>query len=280
MNKEIEKYIWYYLGVYIVVLLTFAAFQYFGECDGESLNCKTNWEKVKDILQTTAYMLTPIVAIIGFYAWKEEKEYEKEYDKVDDILKTISSMESQLKTYTGYLKFLNTTLKEESNLIIYDENTIDLSFHKTFNEDFNYKIKILNSFSSNRDLVKLSSEYHDKICQNISIPLQKILSTYFIAVRNIKANQPKFSVVGIKLDNELYNYLFKQTNLNCEDLLKLMQKNQSELQHLDLDFFNDFLYALNNEQKKLEVEYLKLIKNESKKLKNELYKIKKIPCSN
>lgn len=106
MNKAIEKYVWFYLGVYVIVLLTFASFQYFGECEGVSLNCKTNWEKVKDILQTTAYMLTPIVAIIGFYAWKEQHNKNinaelgrKIWSNLDQISTLIDALSQKLNKF-------------------------------------------------------------------------------------------------------------------------------------------------------------------------------------
>mgnify|MGYP003492231018 CR=1 FL=1 len=68
--KEIEKYIGYYLLVYLVVLAICGFFQYMSVCQGKSLFCAFSMDGINTIITTTAYVLTPIVAIIGFQSWK------------------------------------------------------------------------------------------------------------------------------------------------------------------------------------------------------------------
>ncbi|MDY6459703.1 MULTISPECIES: hypothetical protein [Acinetobacter] len=70
--KEIEKYIGYYLLVYLVVLAFCGFFQYMYECQGQSLSCAFSKDGFNTIITTTAYVLTPIVAIIGFLSWKKQ----------------------------------------------------------------------------------------------------------------------------------------------------------------------------------------------------------------
>lgn len=92
MKKEIEKYICYYLLVYIIVLVTYASFDYFISCNGKSLDCKVDWSNVKDILQTTASILTPIVAIVGFFSWKQHEIYRESQEVIKNIHKEIQDL--------------------------------------------------------------------------------------------------------------------------------------------------------------------------------------------
>jgi len=72
MNKEIEKYVGLYLLVYVAVLAVCGFFQYMAVCQGKSLACAFDMEGMNIIITTTAYVLTPIVAIIGFLSWKDQ----------------------------------------------------------------------------------------------------------------------------------------------------------------------------------------------------------------
>lgn len=209
MNKEIEKYVWYYLSVYIVVLLVFAAFQYFGVCDGESLNCKTNWEKVKDILQTTAYIVTPIVAIAGFISWQEQKEY----DKVDKVFEEVVKFESALKYIFKHLKeAVRTYNKEESNVLVIGINIINLNFQHEFMTNFEQKIKVLAKYSSDEEFVNIVKKYTEKaneiaeeihyffsLYSNALHPVQKkLLPNTLVEIMNHQKNGLEFDEESIK----------------------------------------------------------------------------------
>lgn len=76
MNKEIEKYVWYYLSVYIVVLFIYGFFEYIGVCNGESLKCAFDGMKIKEALSTTASVFTPVIAIFAYFSWKHQKQYD------------------------------------------------------------------------------------------------------------------------------------------------------------------------------------------------------------
>lgn len=84
--KEIEKYIAYYLLVYITVLAIFGFFQYLSICQGKSLECVINFSRLNTIITTTAYVLTPIVAIVGFCTWRNQEKYRKSIEFIDLIL--------------------------------------------------------------------------------------------------------------------------------------------------------------------------------------------------
>lgn len=94
--KEIEKYVGYYLLVYLIVLATFGFFQYFYHCQGESLQCSFNLNRLNAIITTTAYVLTPIVAIIGFANWKEQNKHNKIQEIVISFYKRISNLRKNI----------------------------------------------------------------------------------------------------------------------------------------------------------------------------------------
>lgn len=209
MNKEIEKYIWYYLGVYIVVLLTFAAFQYFGVCDGESLNCKTNWEKVKDILQTTAYILTPIVAIIGFLSWKVQKQYELEQQQLHKTLEYLNHIFTELIIIRSNSVCIRTT---ENNFSYYPEiikrDVINI-------DEYLYNMySHINTYCEIKDDKYLEEKYHyfEKICSRTfgfyNILLEEYKEYLYIAEDNL-LNKNKFSY-EINYDDENHSLLLNK----------------------------------------------------------------------
>ncbi|MFP5065516.1 hypothetical protein [Acinetobacter pittii] len=84
--KEIEKYIGYYLLVYICILMICGFFQYMTVCQGKSLECNFSLEGINKILTTTATILTPIIAIIGFLSWRNQETYKKSQQLIELIL--------------------------------------------------------------------------------------------------------------------------------------------------------------------------------------------------
>lgn len=86
MKKKIEKYICYYLLVYVAVLFACGFFQYLAVCQGKSLECAFSMSGINNIITTTSYVLTPIIAIIGFMTWRNQEEYKKSQDLIESIL--------------------------------------------------------------------------------------------------------------------------------------------------------------------------------------------------
>ncbi|ENX06246.1 hypothetical protein [Acinetobacter courvalinii] len=84
--KEIEKYVGFYLLVYICVLIICGFFQYFTVCQGKSLQCNFSMGGINSIITTTAYVITPLIAIIGFSSWKKQYNLETRSNKAKEIL--------------------------------------------------------------------------------------------------------------------------------------------------------------------------------------------------
>ena len=109
--KEIEKYVGYYLGVYVVLLAICGFFQYFYYCQGQSLMCAVTKTGIMDIVTVTAYVLTPIIAIIGFQSWKNEKQYDLEKQYSIEILESIN----EIKTFLD-IKYYDLSISNLENV--------------------------------------------------------------------------------------------------------------------------------------------------------------------
>jgi hypothetical protein len=95
MNKEIEKYIWYYLSVYIIILLIYGFFEYVAVCNGESLKCAFDGMKIKTALNLTASIFTPIIAIFAYFSWKNQKKYDLKKEFLIQFLNDINLIYSE-----------------------------------------------------------------------------------------------------------------------------------------------------------------------------------------
>lgn len=90
--KKVEKYIGYYLLVYVAVLAICGFFQYLAICQGKSLECNFSLNGINTILTTTSYVLTPIIAIIGFHSWRNQEAYKKSQDLLNSIIDKVREL--------------------------------------------------------------------------------------------------------------------------------------------------------------------------------------------
>lgn len=141
--KEIEKYIGYYLLVYLVVLAFCGFFQYMYECQGQSLSCALSKDGFNTIITTTAYILTPIVAIIGFLSWKQEKQYDLEKHYAEIILDNVNEIRSYLHKYYHQVNSYNNTKSAKNALDTY-KNVNILHVQYLISSKFRTLQKLLN----------------------------------------------------------------------------------------------------------------------------------------
>lgn len=133
MNKEIEKYVGLYLLVYILVLVVSGFFQYMAVCQGQSLACTFDMEGMNTIITTTAYVLTPIVAIIGFLSWKEQYNIQLEKDNLKELKEKIIHVKYILNYFDVHLRDLYDSVKDsdiddfKKIIIDYDNDKEELS---------------------------------------------------------------------------------------------------------------------------------------------------------
>jgi hypothetical protein len=114
MNKEIEKYVWYYLSVYIVVLLIYGFFEYVAVCNGESLKCAFNGMKIKEALTTTASVYTPVIAIFAYFSWKKQKQYDLKKEFLVKCLNDIDEIYSEKLNILMKLEVLKTISNQKA----------------------------------------------------------------------------------------------------------------------------------------------------------------------
>lgn len=102
--KDIEKYIGYYLLVYLGVLSVCGFFQYMAVCQGKTLECAFSMNGINTIITTTAYVVTPIVAIIGFMSWKSQHNLKIHSESAKEILALFEEAFYKLLTFENTYK--------------------------------------------------------------------------------------------------------------------------------------------------------------------------------
>ncbi len=155
--KEIEKYIGYYLLVYLVVLAFCGFFQYMYECQGQSLSCAFSKDGFNTIITTTAYVLTPIVAIIGFTSWKKQEQYDLEKQYAEIILNNIDEIRSYLHMYYHQVNSYNNTESAKNALNNY-KNVDFLQKQYLISSKFRTRQKLLNTPLSKNLLIRFENE--------------------------------------------------------------------------------------------------------------------------
>lgn len=177
--KDIKKYVSYYLLVYLVVLAICGFFQYFTVCQGKSLECLFSTAKINTIITTTAYVLTPIVAIIGFLSWKVEKQYDLEKHQAEKLIKFLN--EANLQVYREYCLIKPLYLILEQIIIIpsLKHQKTDLSRINDF-DIFQQELELLNKvldMHNQIDMLFLENFYlHFKF---FNASLREIKNQYF-----------------------------------------------------------------------------------------------------
>ncbi|MDY6457737.1 hypothetical protein SKM54_00030 [Acinetobacter faecalis] len=205
--KEIEKYIGYYLLVYLVVLAFCGFFQYMYECQGQSLSCAFSKDGFNTIITTTAYVLTPIVAIIGFLNWKQQHN---KLILADEAKKLLLAINNDIKLFTDISGTLRNKNKKVLIQDIYDEalskRIRDLSDNIT---NVSSKALILYELSHDDNLNCFRYDYskfmHDFHCRIVNdfqnnLPIQDILAM-------IDFNKPAFFQNNATYKQLVRNYI-------------------------------------------------------------------------
>ena len=201
--KEIEKYVGYYLGVYVVVLAICGFFQYFYHCQGESLMCAISIDGIGTIITTTATLLTPIVAIIGFLNWKIEKQYDLEKSQAEKLINLLNEVNFEIYNKYHLIKSLY-SVKE--NIVIIPSLEHERVGLSQINEIklIQQGLELLNKILNHQDRIdikfykKLYMQFHF-FDQSITYIEQSYLDDYYRAINNeFKVNQ---NTQIIDLDN-------------------------------------------------------------------------------
>lgn len=244
--KDIEKYIGYYLLVYISVLALFGFFQYVAVCQGESLKCAFSVDGVNEIITTTAYVLTPIVAIIGFQSWRHQETYKKSLEILILIMDRIRDLHitweesrkfSDISRFTNYcMKDLK--LEELDNLDIYENELSRIHSVLTVFYEINFLLDKLKVYK-NLDLTQIDKALNtveDLLNQTIDQHYkfhQQLISIRYDSEFRLLSEEDMFNVCNV-LDQYCHILLANSPNhKNYEDysavIYKHIQKIAEEL---------------------------------------------------
>lgn len=176
--KEIEKYIGYYFLVYFSVLALCGFFQYLAVCQGKSLECSFSMTGINTIITTTAYVLTPIIAIIGFQSWRNQETYRKSQELITLIIdktREFNNAWNLSREYEDFSRFQDYCMKD----IVGFESLDNLEKSK---EELSKIVSVFNVFhdldflvdklyiNSNLDMTKIN-----EIINNVNIELKQTL---------------------------------------------------------------------------------------------------------
>ncbi|MBE2165402.1 hypothetical protein IIQ44_03660 [Acinetobacter oleivorans] len=180
--KEIEKYVGYYFLAYIYVLILCGFFQYFTVCQGKSLACNFSITGINQIITTTATVITPIIAIIGFLSWRNQETYKKSQTLIDLIIDRIRDLEvswRESREYEEGSRFQDYCVRE----IVGTDSFEDLKLMNKELENNNKNIIIL------EDLIFLINKLHlekkldlsalDEAVDHVKTMLEKNLEDLF-----------------------------------------------------------------------------------------------------
>lgn len=223
--SKIEKYVGYYLLVYLLVLSFCAFFQYFSVCQGKSLECIIKLDGMNTIITTTAYVLTPIVAIIGFLSWKNQKVGEKNIETLDKLadfsdelsiawLKTRENMENNF-----YLKFYLTDIDEFKNL------------QKPDPQELSSKISDIMRVESIIQTIKIHTNRLKKDKVDVS-EIDKQLDRILNQLNNLNSNI--FNIYNFNTVEENYEFYIK-TCIECDRYCNKVAPNKLNEKRIDHD---------------------------------------------
>ncbi|MCE6007561.1 hypothetical protein [Acinetobacter soli] len=128
--SEIFIYIGLYLLAYVFILAVCGGFQYFTECQNRSFTCSFDVTSFNTIITTTSYVLTPIVAIIGFLSWKRQHNKQTISQLSKEAYEYLSSQNLIAFNYSKYISssYIGEVVNDQirSDLINTTNKTFDL----------------------------------------------------------------------------------------------------------------------------------------------------------
>lgn len=220
MKRSAWTYIGYYLLVYVVLAFIYGLAQKHFVCikiDG--YECNFNETKFIGFLTIIAYIITPIVAIFGFFSWKDQHNQNidsKYYDQALERFKKISTTVRKFKT-----------LYEECNYISINGRDIDiLYFQEKYKDNKNELLLNLDIFHS--ELIFLQNLNQD-ITEKSKI--ESIFNNY------IQESKTKLDEKDI-----IHNFYNSYTDYEeFEEDLRKSSEDQGKLIINNIKFIVDFL---------------------------------------
>lgn len=121
--KEAKKPILIYLFVYLVIIAICGLLQFSINCNLRYSICFFNTDHLNTIITTTSYVLTPLIAIIGFQSWREAENYKNAHKAIDLMLDSNRNLQKKWhlsREYGEQSLFQDYYIKDVANLKIYN----------------------------------------------------------------------------------------------------------------------------------------------------------------
>ncbi|MGB9191702.1 hypothetical protein [Acinetobacter sp.] len=100
MKKEIIKFVLIYVFVYVVLSLIYGITQKYLICiDMKGFECTFSEVKFLAFLTVLSYILTPIVAIIGFISWREQHNKQIQNEVIQKAISDLNFCRAQLDCF-------------------------------------------------------------------------------------------------------------------------------------------------------------------------------------
>ncbi|QOW44425.1 MULTISPECIES: hypothetical protein [Acinetobacter] len=173
MKTDVIKYILIYLLIYVVMVIGYGVLQNYYVCtDMNGFTCNFNEQKLLNFLTVVSYILTPLVAIIGFLSWKNQHNKHIQNEIIQTAINELNFCRVQLDCFILNL-FSNSEINpKECDKIPETINPqlflrVDSSFHdyiKSFYMSTSALDVALNSFhNSFKKYDKETGTYHYEI---------------------------------------------------------------------------------------------------------------------
>ncbi len=128
--KETYKNIGWYLLVYVILLLIYGGIQKLTICvDMQGYECSFNEAKILAFLTVVAYVLTPMVAILGFQSWRKQYKYQNQKDRFNKLFESCLRLNSEIKI----LRLIDISIRTRNpneSLLDYEQDYLDKEYEK------------------------------------------------------------------------------------------------------------------------------------------------------
>lgn len=230
--KEIEKYIGYYLLVYLVVLALCGFFQYISVCQGKSLLCAVSMNGINTIVTTTAYVLTPIVVIFGFFTWKVQYKYQLNKERSAKVFELALQLNSELKILRGLDFNIRTRIKDENvfdYIHLYLDKKYEWYLEKILNLEQLYE-KVLNEIT----ILEYSIDNEMGALKKIVVEHQHIFEMcrhyFLVLLKRYEQKHPNSThQENLKYNRELYQYLSSRYEVKIYEDTKIYHPKEAEI---------------------------------------------------
>lgn len=186
--KRHYKFISYYLLVYLVLLFIYGLIQNLSICvEMKGYECNFSEQKFFNFLTVVSYILTPIIAIIGFQNWKSQYKYEQNKNRFSKVFELSLLLNSQIRI----LRETDISIRIRNpyeNISDYSQNYLDPEYEKYLEKIYSLK-KLYNECLDNISILEYTQSkkmnglrkillQHNLIIDSCSSSFYSYLQTY------------------------------------------------------------------------------------------------------